>query len=45
VVVHRPGVFVPIAEERGAIMQIGKRVLPTACAEAARWNQPLRIAV
>lgn len=26
-------------------MQIGEWVLPTACAEADRWNQPLRIAV
>ena len=40
-----PGLFIPIAEESGAIMQIGEWVLRAACAEAARWSQPLRIAV
>jgi diguanylate cyclase (GGDEF)-like protein len=33
-----PGEFIPVAEESGAIIAIGERVLRLACAEAARWN-------
>jgi diguanylate cyclase (GGDEF)-like protein/PAS domain S-box-containing protein len=40
-----PAVFIPIAEETGAILQIGNWVLETACREAAAWKQPLKIAV
>jgi diguanylate cyclase (GGDEF)-like protein len=40
-----PGTFIPIAEECGAILQIGEWVLRTACAEAAAWPKPLTIAV
>jgi diguanylate cyclase len=40
-----PAVFIPIAEEAGAILQIGDWVLRTACREAASWPQPLKIAV
>jgi diguanylate cyclase (GGDEF)-like protein/PAS domain S-box-containing protein len=40
-----PAVFIPIAEESGIILQIGDWVLRTACAEAASWPKPLRIAV
>jgi len=40
-----PAVFIPIAEETGAILQIGDWVLKTACREAATWTQPLKIAV
>jgi diguanylate cyclase (GGDEF)-like protein/PAS domain S-box-containing protein len=40
-----PAVFIPIAEETGAILQIGDWELKTACREAATWKQPLKIAV
>ncbi|PDT03887.1 bifunctional diguanylate cyclase/phosphodiesterase [Rhizobium chutanense] len=49
---HRPGhgmtepdVFIPIAEESGSIVQLGEWILQQACMEAARWPQPLTIAV
>ncbi len=40
-----PSMFIPIAEEAGAILQIGEWVLRTACREAASWPNPLTIAV
>jgi len=40
-----PADFIPIAEETGAILQIGSWVLRTACYEAVTWTQPLTIAV
>ena len=40
-----PAMFIPIAEEAGAILQIGEWVLRTACREAASWPRPLTIAV
>jgi diguanylate cyclase (GGDEF)-like protein/PAS domain S-box-containing protein len=40
-----PTIFVAIAEEAGLITRLGDFVLRTACAEAARWEKPLTIAV
>ena len=40
-----PAAFVPVAEEIGLIGAIGTWVLHRACAEAAGWSAPLRVAV
>lgn len=40
-----PAVFIPVAEDSGTIMQIGEWVLAAACEEAARWKNPLTVAV
>ncbi len=40
-----PAVFIPIAEECGAILKIGEWVLRMACAEAATWDRPLGVSV
>jgi diguanylate cyclase (GGDEF)-like protein len=40
-----PSEFIPIAEKTGFIMELGEWVLRRACAEAASWRNPLRIAV
>ncbi|MGE8129566.1 bifunctional diguanylate cyclase/phosphodiesterase [Methylobacterium sp. NPDC080182] len=40
-----PAVFIPIAEETGAILEIGAWVLREACRAAAGWPNPLAIAV
>ncbi len=40
-----PGEFLPIAEDSGLIIPLGRWVLETACTEAATWARPLRISV
>ena len=40
-----PAEFIPLAEETGAIVSIGEWVLREACHAAARWPQPIRLAV
>ena len=46
-----PGEFLPVAEETGLMLDIGRWVLHAACAQAAKWNQarpgqqPLSVAV
>jgi diguanylate cyclase (GGDEF)-like protein/PAS domain S-box-containing protein len=39
-----PAIFVPIAEETGAILQLGEWVLREACREAASWDRSLSVA-
>ena len=40
-----PGDFIPLAEESGLIVEMGKWILREACREAASWPTPLQIAV
>jgi diguanylate cyclase (GGDEF)-like protein len=40
-----PDKFIPVAEEIGLIVPITEWVLRTACAEACRWPQHIRVAV
>jgi diguanylate cyclase (GGDEF)-like protein len=40
-----PTDFVPLAEEIGLINRIGDWVIRAACAEAATWSEPLKVAV
>ncbi len=40
-----PAEFIPLAEEIGLIIPIGRWVLSQACQDAVQWPKPLRIAV
>jgi diguanylate cyclase (GGDEF)-like protein len=40
-----PAEFIPIAEETGLINEIGDWVLTTACAEAVKWPNQIKLAV
>jgi predicted signal transduction protein with EAL and GGDEF domain len=40
-----PSDFIPLAEQTGLIIPLGRWVIEVACAEAAAWALPLRVAV
>jgi diguanylate cyclase (GGDEF)-like protein/PAS domain S-box-containing protein len=40
-----PTEFIPVAETSGLIVELGEWVLARACADAAKWNPPLRLSV
>ncbi|HZP75238.1 MAG TPA: EAL domain-containing protein [Pseudolabrys sp.] len=40
-----PGVFIPLAEESGLIVEMGEYLLRSACREAASWPRPLNLAI
>lgn len=41
----RPDLFIPIMEETGMIVELGRWILETACQDAMSWNKPVTVAV
>jgi len=40
-----PGEFIPVAEETGLILEIGRWVIARACLDAATWADPVTVAI
>ncbi|MFL6805175.1 MAG: putative bifunctional diguanylate cyclase/phosphodiesterase [Xanthobacteraceae bacterium] len=40
-----PGIFIPLAEESGFIIQLGEWILREVCGEAASWPKSLQVAI
>ncbi len=40
-----PATFIPLAEQSGTILELGRWVLREACSEAARWTPALKLSV
>ena len=41
----RPDIFIPIMEETGMIVELGRWILNTACRDAMSWDKPVSVAV
>nr|WP_321455565.1 EAL domain-containing protein [uncultured Cohaesibacter sp.] len=41
----RPDHFIPILEETGKIVELGRWIMKTACIEAMKWPKPISVAV
>ena len=41
----RPDLFIPIMEETGGIVELGRWIMETACKDAMSWAKPISVAV